>query len=278
MRRRLNRGLLVVYAVYTKEMKLWLRYPSWIFTFMALPYMISGLFYGIGYAIAGPGAVQNFAEKTGSSNPLLYYLLGSIIFMTATIVMDNMGASIRQEQLNGTFELHYLSPANKVLLWSSYVLPQGTIMLMTMIGSAIPPLVYASGGVQPVALIAGAALLFLGILPMFGIGLVVASLTVRYKEPWAITNMLRAVISVCSGFFYPLAVLPHWLRLVSQVIPTSYVVALLREALLFNRRIFLSDPRLMVLGIFSLLYPVLGLSFYARWEKNARKTGEISKY
>lgn len=274
----ISKSLLIVRAIYIKEMKIWLRYPSWIFTFIALPYMISGLFYGIGYSIAGPNSVKNFTSNTGVSNPFLYYLLGSLVFMMTTLISEDIGSSIRQEQLNGTFELHYLSPSNKALIWSSYIFPHGTISLLMMLASALPPLIYRFGYQSLFSMLIGLLILFIGIIPVFGIGLIMASLTVKFKEPWAIINVIRTIITVCSGFYYPLTILPYWLQFISQFIPTSHVTTLLREVLLFNRRLIFSDIRLALLLFLSLLYFVLGYGFFVRWERNARKSGELSKY
>jgi len=276
--RGLGKNLLVIRAVYIKEMKIWLRYPSWIFTFMALPYMISGLFFGIGYSISGPNAIKNFQRNTGIDDPFLYYLLGSLIFMMASLISEDIGSSIRQEQLNGTFELHYLSPSNKALLWSSYIFPHGTISLLMMLASALPPLIYKFGFESIFSIIAGLFILFIGIIPLFGIGLIIASLTVKFKEPWAVVNVIRLLITVCSGFYYPLTILPYWLQVISNIIPTSHVIILLREILLLNRRYVFSDPRMGLLLFLSLIYFALGYVFFVRWEKNARKSGELSKY
>lgn len=274
----INKSLLIIRAIYVKEMKIWLRYPSWIFTFIALPYMISGLFYGIGYSIAGPSATKNFASNTGIDDPFLYYLLGSLVFMMTTLICEDIGSSIRMEQMRGTFELHYLSPSNKALIWSSYILPHGTISLLTMFISALPPLIYRFGFQSIISLIIGLLILFIGIIPVFGIGLIMAALTVKYKEPWAVINVVRTIITVCSGFYYPLTILPYWLQLVSQFIPTSHITMLLREVLLANRRLIFSDYRFTLLLFLSLIYFVLGYGFFVRWERNARRSGELSKY
>jgi len=276
--RALRNNLLVVYAVYVKEMKIWLRYPSWIFVFITLPYTLTGLFYGVGYAIAGGKAFDNFAQNTGVRDPLLYYLLGSMILLVAMIIMEDMGASIRSEQMRGTFELHYLSPANKLLLWTSYVLPHGTISFIVMAITLTPPLLWEAKSLDILSALWTIALLFIGMLPLYGIGLITASLTIRFKEPWSIVNIVKAFISVCSGFLYPLTILPEWLQVVSKTIPTSYLIDLLRDVLLFNKKIMLEDFRLSALILTSLFYLALGFGVYLRWENYARKTGDLSKY
>ena len=273
----LHKNLLVIYAVYVKEMKIWLRYPTWILVIIALPYMLSGFFYVIGMALGGPVATRNFAEKTGTPNALLYYVVGSAMFLIAALVIDSIGRSIRQEQYRGTFEIHYSMPISRVVLWSSHILPQGTVMFVTL-GISLIPALMLSGLPNPISAFIGVLILTISMIPLFGIGLIVAALTVRFKEPWAVTNILKAVISVVSGFYYPLYVLPAWLRVLAGYLPTTHAITLIRDLLIFNREFLASDPRVIALVVLSSIYFLTGLSVFKRWESRARKTGELSKY
>ena len=278
MLKKLKENLLVVRAVFMREMAYWVRYPSWIFTFLALPYLVSGLFYGIGYAVGGARGIQNFSQRTGTTNALLYYLIGSVVFMVSTTMIDDIGTSIRDEQLRGTFELQYLTPANKLVLWSSVIIPHSLFSFLTLLIATVPPLILAGLRTNPLLILVSLIVLFIGILPLFGIGLFLAAITVRFKEPQAITNTIGAFISAFSGFYYPLTIFPLWLQYTAYLLPTTVVTDLFRSTLLFNRNIFLSNYRLSILLIMSIAYPLIGLSFYKRWEIYAKRSGGLSKY
>jgi len=274
----MRKNLMVVKAVFVKEMLLWFRYPSWLFTLLFLPYMMTGLFCGVGYGIGGTEFIRNFLQKTGTGDPVLYFTLGSVIFLVSTLVINDVGSSIRQEQLRGTFEYHYLSPASKVIIWLSYILPHNAISLIIASGSILPLLLIKTRDLSPLSLLITILVLIIGILPLFGIGMIIAALTIKFKEPWAITNILRAIISILSGFYYPLTILPHWLQLFSNILPTTHVTLILRDVLVYEKEILLSDSRIALLVLLSMAYLMFGFLFYRRWEIYARKTGELSKY
>ena len=277
MKKKIVNFLLGVYAVYVKEMKLWLRYPTWILTFIAMPYMVTGLFSGIGYVIGGANAIKNFMENTGTSEFFLFSLVGSSLFMISTIIMEDVGSSIRSEQLRGTFELHYLTPMSTALIWTAHILPHGTISLITIAGTLIPALVF-SENLSLLGIVETFFILILALIPLFGISLVIAALTVRFKEPWAVVQVIRAFISVASGFFYPIYVLPRWLQLFSLILPTTQAVELIRSILVYTRHLTLTDYRFSLLLILSLIYFIIGFRVFGRWEDYARKKGELSKY
>jgi len=274
----LKSALLVAIGVYVKEMKIWFRYSSWIFTFIALPYMISGLFNGIGYAIAGDKAVENFAKNTGISNPFLFYTLGTALLLASEIIISDFGNSIRSEQLNGTFELHYLSPTPTYVIWMFHLFPHSTIMFIVLLATTIPVLVVSSVIVSLPDLLIALFIFIVGMIPLIGIAFILASLVVRFKEPWAIVNLINNLISLLSGFLYPLTIFPEWVRLVANLVPTSYVVDVLREVFLFNRHLALNDIRFFIFFLLVALYPSFGLTLYKRWENEARRKGELSKY
>lgn len=277
MKRKIINFFLAVYAIYVKEMKLWLRYPTWILTFIALPYMITGLFSGVGYVIGGANAVQNFMENTGTSNFFLFSLIGSSLFLISTIIMEDVGNSIRSEQLRGTLELHYLTPTSKALIWTAHILPHGTISLITIAGTLIPALALTEG-VNLASIVETFFILAVALVPLFGISLIIAALTVRFKEPWAVVQVIRALISVASGFFYPIYILPEWLQMLSLALPTAHAVELIRAVLIYSKEFVLLDYRFGLLLALSLAYFVAGLRIFSRWEDHARKTGDLSKY
>ena len=276
--RELQNNLLVVWAVFVRDITFWLRYPSWIFTFIALPYTFSGLFYGMGYALAGPSSLKNFASKTGTENAFLYYTIGCFILLFTELVLGEVSASIRSEQLRGTFEINYVTPTNKLVLWSAPVIPHGLMSSGIMIASTLPVVIIEAGKLDPVNFFIAVMVLFLGILPLLGLGMVMAALTMRFKEPWAVINMVRVILYLLSGIYYPLTVLPEYLRYMAVVVPPNYMVDILRDLLIFQRKVILSDYRILALFILSSIYLILGFSLYRRWEQNARRTGEISKY
>jgi ABC-2 type transport system permease protein len=88
---------------------------------------------------------------------------------------------------------------------------------------------------------------------------------------WPIPGLL----SPFAGVFYPLSVLPGWMRAISHVLPPSYVFEGVRE-IVAGREPAWSDLA-MGLGL-SVVYLVLACLFFAAIYRFALRTGLIARY
>ncbi|RLE60284.1 MAG: hypothetical protein DRJ35_03695 [Thermoprotei archaeon] len=268
----------VLKGVFVKQVKILSRYIGSIVTIAVMPYMIGGLFTGIGYAVGGPSAQRNFVANTGISNPLLYMVLGGSIMLAAMIIMENVGSVIREEQLIGTFELHYLTPNNFILLWFYHIIPVALLMIMIFAFNVTPILLYEGGILSPIEWVVASFVVFLSMVPLVGVGLVIAALTVRFKEVDAVINVINSGITLLSGFFYPLEIFPRIIQEIAALVPTSHAVELLREIVAYKSIPLDTPSKLLVLAVLSVVYLAVGSITYKRWEEHAKRTGELSKY
>lgn len=261
-----------------KEAKLITRYIGSLFMVIAMPFMMSGLFVGIGYAVAGASAASNFASNTGVHNPLLYLTLGGVLMISSMIIVENTSSVIREEQLIGTFELHYLTPNNTVLIWLLHAFAQSILMLVVFAVDMTVVISLQSSLLKPLDWIVASVVILLGLLPLAGIGLVVAALTVRFKEVWAVSSTLNAFIAMLSGFYYPIEVFPAVVQSISHFLPTSHATEILRSIVQGNVSTLTIQEKILVMAFLGITYLSLGRIFYGRWENEARRKGELSKY
>lgn len=277
--RRAKLPLLIVFqSILLKEAKLLTRYIGSLFTIVAMPFMMSGIFIGIGFAVAGASASSNFAINTGVQNPVLYLTLGGILMISSMVMIENTSSVIREEQLIGTFELHYLTPNNTVLLWLFHATAQSILMLVVFTLDLTVVVAMQGSLLSPVDWLIASLIILLGLLPLAGIGLIVAALTVRFKEVWAVASTLNSFIAMLSGFYYPLEIFPSIVQAISSLLPTSHASLLLR-GIVQGRAFTMNIQHEVVIMVFlGLIYLLLGKSFYTRWEDEARRKGELAKY
>lgn len=86
---------------------------------------------------------------------------------------------------------------------------------------------------------------------------------------------IPAVLSPFAGVFYPIATLPHWMRVIAYLLPPSYVFESMR-AILATRTMNVSS--LLWGGGLAALYVVLACWFFQRTYKYAVRTGLIARY
>lgn len=270
--------LVVFWGVTAKELKIMTRYIGSLFMILSMPFMMSGLFMGVGYAVAGASATANFASNTGVQSPLLYLTLGGILMIASMVMVENTSSVIREEQLIGTFELHYLTPNNAALVWLMHA-AAWSLLLLAVFALDLTAVVAVQGSLlSPVEWAEAFLVILLGLLPLAGLGLVVAALTVRFKEVWAVASSVNAFVAALSGFYYPLEVFPAAVQLVSSVLPTSHAAQILREIVRGAASSLDLPQRVAFMALLGLVYLVLGRAVYGRWEENARRRGELSKY
>ncbi|MBS0518378.1 MAG: ABC transporter permease [Proteobacteria bacterium] len=118
-------------------------------------------------------------------------------------------------------------------------------------------------------------LAFFAILQMFSwsIGLAMSGLIMRVGQSaetfaWAAVFILMPI----SGVYYPISVLPHWLQILAQALPTSYVFEGMR-AILLEKQVHWH-----LLGFafgLSVLYLVAGFQIFLWFFRASRRAGSL---
>jgi ABC-2 type transport system permease protein len=110
------------------------------------------------------------------------------------------------------------------------------------------------------------------------LGLFSASLIILMKRGDPLGWLIRVSSAVLSGVFYPMDVLPSWLRAVAQALPLTHALELLRRSLLQGDGwAELSGDLLALLALTSILLP-LGFLACALAVRVGRNDGSLSHY
>ena len=117
-----------------------------------------------------------------------------------------------------------------------------------------------------------------GVLFLFGISLGIfgSALVLRFgpASEWFIWP-LPALISPFAGVLYPVATLPHWMQMVSRVLPPSYVFEGLRAIISGGT---VSGTALVIGAGLAVGYIFLAYGFFTRVYQSALRTGLIARY
>lgn len=273
----IERRYLEFRAVLTKEYLIMSRYPLAFAFFVFLPYLVAGVFYGMGELLAGPKALAIFKSRTGVEDFLSFNVIGGSIMMISVIILQMTHMTVKAELRNGTLELNLVSPASRFVIFFAVAIILSLASFGVFVVATLPMLLTAKE-INLLDYAAALAVLALGVLPVTGISLLVIALTLKFKEVTSLVNALNSAISTLSGVAYPIAVLPGWLKFASQLLPTSHTIELMRKILLVHQRTLLAFPELWYLAAMCLVYPILGYSAFKIVEKRGRATGEIYLY
>ena len=265
-------------GILAKELKIMSRYVGSLLIVLFIPFGVSGLYLGVGYALAGEKSSSNFQANTGVATPLAYFVVGGVLMIASMVMIENASSIIREEQLIGTFELHYLTPNSPVLTWMLHAFAWS--ILMVIVFAIDISIVLATSIVGYDYLTVGMIFLvvFIGLIPLAGLGLVIAALTIRFKEVYAVSGTINAFISMLSGFYYPLEIFPRIVQAVAQLLPTTHVSIITKTLIGASSGQLSVGDRILVMVLLAFLYLTFGKTIYQRWENEARKRGELSKY
>ena len=264
-------------AIFWKGIKNYTRYPGQFALLLVIPFLFTALIFGMGQFIGGANAAINFAARTGTTNVLVYEILGSAVWMTSWVVVDDVGVALRDEQMKGTLEQNFLAPVNRITLLIGMSLTD--VVIITGIFFIVVGLTLAI--VLPTAflsLIQAFLVLLVGLIPMIGIGFLFAGIVIRFKEPYIFTQIVNLIFATLTGTYYPVTLLPYWVQFLSGVLPQTYVIDDMRRIVLANQTLVNLYGSVFILLALALVYPALGYALFKQFEKKAGVTGEFSKY
>jgi len=270
------------WAMVRKELIVIARYPVEFVASFGRVFLIVAIFTlgGKTFTVSTSGTPVEQGIRGSDTAGLVVY--GFILFMFLSDTLWTIGYAIRHEQVQGTLEQLYLSPASKFaslvsrvtnsLIWTSLLCIAGGALMAVMIGRL------------PVENpLKGLYLLVMSLAGTFGIGFAFAALTLRIKETaQTVANLMQFVFLVLCANFFPFSALPPFLRSISRWLPMAYSVDAFRSALMGFPPGFPElapfPVEVIIITVFGILMPVVGYSLYRRAEASARRAGSLSAY
>lgn len=177
--------------------------------------------------------VAFFMFKAGAdSKPLLYSSLGAAVMGVWSNTATPAGSALAQERWHGTLELEVAAPVNFALILLPLTIAMSTIGIYSMAATLLWG--WAVFGIplqitDPVAFVLAvpATVASIGAL-----GFVLAVAFVRFRQAWALGNMLEYPVWLIAGFLVPLSLLPAWVRPISWMLAPTWGIRAIRGAAL----------------------------------------------
>ena len=257
------------------------RYPIAFGAIFAQIFLIILLFVLTTVAFAGAPGLPETQQRISTFGGAMAY--GFVVNIILSFTLWEIGFSIREEQVRGTLESLYLSPANKFSNLVSRIFAVLSItVLMCLGGLAVVSAV--AGGLPAHEIGKGLLALLLTTSGFLGLGFVFAGVTIKLKETaQLLVNGLQFFFSIFCAMFFPFSALrnvsPAIVDYVSMALPISYCVDLFRSTLLGT------PPELapwgaewLIVLAFGVISPIVGYLVYQRIERKARTEGSLGEY
>lgn len=273
----LARELRGSYAFVERNINLIKRYWAWevVWLVYAIVNALSITFIG---KAAGTITGQPIPEAA-IANFILYLTIGTLVWHYLSVVFDIVSESIQWERWEGTIEYTFMAPVSRIthlLGQSLFAVVYGALHAVVILTVLV--LVFQidlSQANVPTMLV----MLVVGSLGFVGLGLTAAVLPLIWPEKGAqMTNIIKALILLVSGVYYPVTVLPEWLQPISYLSPATYMLEGMRLALLEGANVqALLVPVLVPLSLTALIGMPLGLFIFSRAENYAKRVGILKR-
>jgi ABC-2 type transport system permease protein len=256
------------------------RYPTLLLGLLFWPVLLPASWVLMGNAYSGndPQALAAFAERAGSPNVAGFVFIGFAMYMWLSTLLWGPGTALRQEQVRGSLEAVFLTPASRAVP----LFGPGVGMLIPMASTFVTmgaALWLLFGIVPPLdAVIQAAVVVVLGIPALYAIGALFAATVLRFGEVGPIVHLVRGMFVLACGITFPVAILPIWAQLWALALPPTYIVDDIRRIIL--RGAGLGD----VAGDIAIVLAIAGMTaafavvVFRFMEAGARRSGMLGRF
>jgi len=112
----------------------------------------------------------------------------------------------------------------------------------------------------------------LGVMAFRGLGLMIAAVVNSAQESQIVIQILYFPMLFLSGMTIPISVFPHWVQLLAQFIPSTYLVNGLQAIVANNETLAQNTSGAAALLLTTVLATFLGVKLF-RWEKEEKVAG-----
>ena len=163
-----------------------------------------------------------------------FVVVGLALYGFVTTGIGIFADSLRVEQTTGTLEVLFSLPTPPSLtifgtaaygyIWS--LISTTVLLLVSMVFFGFRPVL------DPTSLLASVLALVASLVLFASLGIVIGAFTLVFKKSGSFVSMVTQMLSLLSGVFFPIALLPRPLQWLSEAIPLTWALDVLRQTLL----------------------------------------------
>src|SRR5215471_12109197 len=224
------------YAFFERNWNLSKRYWGW-----EVVWLVYNIVNAMSVTYIGASAQLITGVKINTSYLILYLLIGTSVWSYLSVTFEGVTDIITFERWEGTIEHTFMAPISRFthLIGSCwYAVAHG--MLFTFVQLLVVG-VFFHLDLSHANYATAIFMLLVGSLSFIGFGIGAAVLPLLFTERGSqMSYIVRAILLLISGVYYPISVLPGWMQPLASISPATYVLQGLRGALLNDAPIWSS--------------------------------------
>lgn len=224
----------------------------------------------------GEAALPHLADYNVGYFP--FVLIGIAFSEYLYTALNTFMDAIREEQTTGTLENILLSPISISALlicgslWN-FIFTSLRIAVYLIIGWLL-----FGFDISRINYLSAFVVLILTILSFSGLGMISAGFIIIFKKGEPINFIFSGLSRFLGGVYFPITLLPLWIRNISFLLPITYSLDAMRKAVLNNADLFSLRANIVCLIIFIALLLPLGIFSFKSALKKAKKDATLLYY
>ena len=226
--------------------------------------------------LVGENSAASLTPYGGKYFP--FAVVGLAFMQYFTIALTNFAGTIRRSQMAGCLEAMLAaqtSPSTVIILSSAYSFLMKLVHLVLVL--AISGLLLGVN-LSACNIVSMIVILVLTIASLSGLGILSAAFIVVMKKGDPIEWFIGSVSSMLSGALFPVSLMPSWLRLVASLLPTTYALEALRQAVLNGASISMLWREVLILGAMAVVLLPGSVWVFGKAVDKGRRDGTLVHY
>lgn len=229
--------------------------------------VVEGVLDGINTQLGQPEPPLTVTQQSTATTQLSsfdYVFAGLIGYTILSLGIFGLANQMPSEKKTGAFRRLRASPLAKsqlVFANLAYYLVIGVLSLVLMFAVGIGVFDFSMRGdwlqLVPFAV--------LGIVTMFGFGLLIGGWAKNENQSAALTNLVAFPMMFLSGVFFPRFLMPEWLQGITGYLPLTPIIDGLRMIMTEAKTLIDLGPELAVIGAWIVLVYAVAIKVF-RWE------------
>ncbi len=261
------------YAFIERNINIVKRYWAW-----EMVWLFYSVTNSLSVAYIGPGVSAISTSTIDSHYLVLYLIIGTIVWRYLSVIFYWLTDIIGMERWEGTIEYTLMAPITRLTHLAGHT---AFAVVYSMFHTAVIlgiTALFFELDLTKANLVGGTLVLLVGSISFIGVGIAAAILPLLFPEKGSqMTHVIIALLLLVSGVYYPVSVLPEWLRFFAQYSPATYVLAGTRAALLNGAPTITLWEYIAPLIVMGILLVPIGLWLFRLAEQYAKRTGKLKR-
>ncbi|MGE5672626.1 MAG: ABC transporter permease [Mycobacterium leprae] len=250
---------------------------NWALTRRYLGWEVVWLVYGVINTLT-IGLIGVDSQGIVGQQRVFYLLIGALLWTYLSVLFQIIAETVAWERWEGTIEYTFMAPVSRLTFLAGQGLYGVTYALVRTVVILAVTVLWFHLDVSNANLLGGFVVLAVASISFLGLGLLAAVLPLMSPErgPQA-THIIQGLLLLCSSVYYPITVLPGWLRPAAALNPATYALDAVRATWMGGASLTTVWPMVLKLLVTGVLLVPVGLLVFQAGERYALRTGKLKR-